>query len=126
MKVSVIVPVFNQEELVIKALESIPQRDDVEIIIIDDGSTDNTWNKLMEYRLERLGNKNIILLYNEDNKGVAYTINKGYDNASGEYVVLLGSDDYFYTVAFEQAMDKLDGTDFIFFQTTNNSCAGNL
>ena len=40
--VTVIIPVYNQEELVIKALESIPKRNDIEIIVIDDGSTDKT------------------------------------------------------------------------------------
>lgn len=120
IKVTIIIPVFNNEKLIIKALDSIPQRDDIEIIVIDDGSTDNTWNALLEYRNKNLEKEDIILLYNEKNKGVAYTINKGYDNANGEYVVLLGSDDYFYTKEFEKAMNKLDGTDFIFFQTTNN------
>jgi glycosyltransferase involved in cell wall biosynthesis len=41
-KVSVIIPVYNQEVLVLKALDSIPTRDDIEIIVIDDGSTDDT------------------------------------------------------------------------------------
>lgn len=120
MKVSIIIPVWNQEKLVIRALESIPNRDDIEIIVIDDGSTDGTWNNLMEYRLEKIGIKNLIVLYNEKNKGVAYTVNKGYENAKGEYIVLLGSDDYFYTEEFEKAIKELDGTDFVFFQTTNN------
>ena len=120
IKVTVIIPVYNQEKLVIRALESIPERDDVEIIIIDDGSTDNTWNMLLKYRENSIDNKNIILLYNEKNKGVSYTINRGYDNASGEYIVLLGSDDYFYIKEFEKMFDKFDGTDIIFFQTTNN------
>jgi len=120
IKVTVIVPVYNQERLVIRALQSIPERDDIEIVVIDDGSTDNTWNLLLKYREDNIADKNIILLYNKKNKGVAYTINKGYDNASGEYVVLLGSDDYFYTKEFEKMLDKLDGTDIIFFQTTNN------
>lgn len=120
IKVTVIIPVYNQEKLVIRALESIPERNDIEIIVVDDGSDDNTWNMLLKYRDDTLNKKNIILLYNKENKGVAYTINKGYDNANGEYIVLLGSDDYFYPKEFEQMFDKFDGTDVIFFQTTNN------
>lgn len=120
IKVTVICPVYNQEELVIRAIDSIPKRDDIEIIVIDDGSEDGTMEKLIQYRDKNSDLLNLILLYNDTNKGVAYTINRGYDLAIGEYVVLLGSDDYFYTKSFEKAIDKLDGMDFIFFQTTNN------
>ena len=46
MKVSVIIPVYNQEELIIRCLDSIPKRDDIEIIVINDGSTDKTLHTL--------------------------------------------------------------------------------
>lgn len=117
-KISVICPVYNDEELILRALESIPKRKDIEVIVIDDGSTDDTWTRVLSYRDNY--NSDVVLLYNKENKGVAYTINRGYECASGEYVVLLGSDDYFYTDKFEEAIKELDGTDFIFFQTTNN------
>jgi glycosyltransferase involved in cell wall biosynthesis len=121
IKVSVIIPVYNQEKLVIKAIESIPKRSDIEIIVIDDGSTDNTWNNLLKYLQQDEEHLNFILLYNDENKGVAYTVNKGYDNANGEYVVLLGSDDYFYTDKFEQILKQLDGTDLIYFNLEVNN-----
>ena len=121
IKLSVIIPVYNQEELVIKAIESIPKRNDIEIIVIDDGSTDNTWNNLLEYRQKHEEFFNLILLYNEKNMGVGYTVNKGYDNAKGEYVVLLGSDDYLYTDNFEAALKELDGTDLIYFDIQINN-----
>lgn len=120
IKVSVICPVFNQEELVIKAIESIPKRDDIEIIVIDDGSEDNTWTNLMKYRNSHSNYMNLILLYNEENNGVAYTVNRGYNYAKGEYIVLLGSDDYFYTDKFEEIMQQLDGTDLIYFNLQSN------
>ena len=85
--VTVIIPVYNQEELVIKALESIPERKDIEIIVIDDGSTDCTWKNLLKYREKHEDMLNLVLLYNEENRGVGYTVNKGYDNAKGEYAV---------------------------------------
>lgn len=121
IKVSVIIPVFNQEELVIKAIDSIPKRNDIEIIVIDDGSNDNTWKNLIKYRKEHPKLFNLILLYNEENKGVGYTVNKGYDNAKGEYIVLLGSDDYFYTDEFEDIIKELDGTDLIYFDVKVNN-----
>lgn len=121
IKVTVIIPVFNQEKLIIKAIESIPKRSEIEIIVIDDGSTDNTWNKLINYTNDHEDLINFVLLYNETNKGVAYTVNKGYDNANGEYVVLLGSDDYFYTDKFNEIIKHLDGTDLVYFNLQINN-----
>lgn len=121
MKISVIIPVFNQEELVIKAIESIPKRDDIEIIVIDDGSSDCTWENLIQYSNLHPELLNLILLYNEENKGVAYTVNRGYDCAKGEYIVLLGSDDYFYTEKFEEIIKELDGTDLIYYDIQINN-----
>ena len=121
MKLTVIIPVYNQEKLVIKALDSIPTRDDIEIIVIDDKSTDKTYANVLRYLFHNK-DKNILLLQNEENKGVGYTVNKGYDNAKGEYIVLLGSDDYF-TENFEKALNELDGTDMIYFNLIDNTGA---
>lgn len=119
-KVSVIIPVWNQESLVERAIRSVPKRNDVEIIVIDDGSTDDTPIVLRTILEEELGNFNFICLFNEENRGVGYTVNKGYDYASGEYLVNLGSDDYFYTENFEKAMEELDGTDLVYFDLKVN------
>ena len=120
IKISVIIPCYNQEELVTKAIDSVPKRNEIEIIVIDDGSTDNTWNNLLEYRNKHPEILNLILLYNEENEGVAYTVNKGYNYAKGEYIVLLGSDDYF-TDKFEEAIKELDGTDLVYFNLQVNN-----
>lgn len=116
MKVSVLIPCYNQEKLIIKALESIPRKD-VEIIVCDDGSTDNTWQNIINYVSE---NKSIRLLQNKENKGVAHTVNRLIDEATGEYIVLLGSDDYFYTKEFKKAIEQLDGTDLVYFNLQIN------
>ena len=118
VKVTVGIPVYNQVELIIKAIESIPKRDDTEIIVVDDGSEDSTWYRLLEYRNTR---PELILLYNETNKGVGYTVNRIYDNAQGQYVTLLGSDDYFYTDNFEEAIKELDGTDLVYYDLQTNN-----
>lgn len=119
-KVTIGIPVFNQEELVIRALESVPKRDDIEILVVDDGSTDNTWRNLLHYR-DTHSDVNLVLLYNQENKGVGYTVNRIYDNAQGEYIVLLGSDDYFITEEFEKALNELDGTDLVYFDVRVNN-----
>lgn len=118
IKVSVIIPVYNQEMLVIRALSSIPRRDDVEIIVIDDASTDDTWKYLTMYWA--LCGKNLTILKNDENRGVGYTVNRGYDEAKGEYVVLLGSDDYFYPEMFKKVIEELDGTDLVYFNLELN------
>ena len=119
MKVSVVIPVYNQESLIERAIRSIPLRDDIEIIVVDDGSTDDTWNKLVTIGME-LNDPNFIVLHNRRNMGVGYTVNRGLDIADGEYIVLLGSDDYFYTDEFLKAMEQLDGTDLVYFDLKVN------
>lgn len=109
--VSVILPVYNEEKLVSKAIESVPK--DVELIVINDGSTDNTLQVLKKY-------DNIKLISYAKNRGVAHALNKGLDKATGDYIVLLSADDFFYTYNFIVATQKLDGTDIIFFQATTN------
>lgn len=119
IKVSVIVPVYNQEKLVIKAINSVPIRDDVEIIVIDDHSTDNTYENVKKYA-ERFPDRKIKLVRNTENRGVGYTVNRGYDMATGEYMVLLGSDDYLYTDVFNEVTEQLDGTDLVYFNLRLN------
>ena len=119
MKVSVVIPVYNQESLIERAIRSIPLRDDIEIIVVDDGSTDDTWNKLVTIGIEQ-NDPNFRVLHNRRNMGVGYTVNRGLDIADGEYIVLLGSDDYFYTDEFLKAMEQLDGTDLVYFDLKVN------
>lgn len=114
-----IIPVYNQRELVIKALDSVPVRDDVEIIAIDDHSTDKSYGRMLKYKNEH-PERRLRLFRNLENRGVGFTVNKGYDKARGEYVVLLGSDDYFYTDEFVKAMAELDGTDLVYFNLRIN------
>lgn len=111
-------PLYNQENLFRIGLDSIPARDDIEIIIVDDGSTDNSLNEAREYQLNTP--KNLIILRNLKNMGVAYSVNRGLDVATGEYIVLLGSDgDYFVNLGI--GMEYIDGSDLIYFNFQINS-----
>ncbi len=114
MRLSVIIPVYNQEELVVKAIESVPVRDDIEIIVIDDCSTDRTLAVLLDMTRE-----NMTVLHNEVNKGVGYTVNRGYDVAKGEYIVLLGSDDYFLPEILD-VLEQANGQDLVYFNLRKN------
>ena len=100
--VSIIIPVYNREKNIIRALDSIPIRDDIEVIVVDDCSTDNTYDMMLSYK--RL---DILVYRNEENMGVGYTKQRGYDNASGRYIITIDSDDFVYTDKFNDAINKI-------------------
>lgn len=120
LKLTIIVPVWNQETLIVRALDSVPRREDLEVLVCDDGSTDNTRKVVREYAKAHKDLK-IRLLWNSENKGLGYTKNKLYDNAKGEYVYELDSDDYLLTETYSEAVDMLDGTDLMFVNLEVNS-----
>lgn len=119
-KLTIIVPVWNQEELVIRALDSVPRMGCLEVLVCDDGSTDNTLKNVKAYAKDHPEIK-IRILCNGENKGLGYTKNRLYDNARGEYVYELDSDDYLLTEEFSKAIDALDGTDLVFVNLEVNS-----
>lgn len=90
--VSVIMPAFNAENYIGKAIESIIFQSYThwELIIINDGSSDNTQEIIEGYANSE---KRIISLINSKNKGLVYTRNKGLRTAKGKYIANLDSDD---------------------------------
>ena len=91
MIISIIVPVYNEEKTIIKILEKIKQNSSdsikYEVIVVDDGSTDQT-NKLLEDN-KHLFNK---LLLNETNKGKGFSVKKGISNATGTHIIFQDAD----------------------------------
>lgn len=109
--VSIIMPVYNQIDLVGRALDSIPAREDVEVIVVDDGSTDGTSEFLLEYeRSKRLPNFKLFKI--EKNLGKMTSAgnarNVGFDNATGHWLYALDSDDYYDTDGLNLVLDNLD------------------
>lgn len=88
--VSVVMPVYNVAKYINESVTSILNQSfyDFEFIIIDDASTDDTWNILQSYRDER-----IVLLRNERNKGNYPSRNRGLKQARGEYIAVMDGDD---------------------------------
>ena len=82
IKLSVLIPAWNQEELVIKALDSIPRRNDIEVFVRDDCSTDNTKAVVRQYVKDHQ-DLNLKSFANRTNKGFAYTVNKLVASATG-------------------------------------------
>lgn len=119
-KLSIIVPVYNQEELIIRALNSIPKRDDIEIIVVDDCSTDMTFKNCVQWKREHQ-DLDISIVKLPENKGLGNAKNVGYDSSHGEYVNQLDSDDYLITSEYERVIDELDGTDMVYCDIEINS-----
>lgn len=92
IKVSVIIPVYNVEPYLKEALDSVINQTlrEIEIICIDDCSTDNSYNILEEYAKK---DNRIIIIKNEDNMGVGYSRNVGEKLAKGEYIHFMDPDD---------------------------------
>lgn len=99
-KISIIVPVYNEEEYVSTCLDSLINQtlDDIEIILIDDNSTDNSLNILLDYAKKY---PNIKVYYNEKNIGQGASKNRGLSLATGEYIGFVDSDDYIRNTMYE-------------------------
>ena len=109
MKLSVVIPVWNQEKLVLRALDHIPRRDDIEVLVRDDGSTDNTHTNLVKYQADH-PELNLKVYKNGENRGMYYTLNRLLEDASGEYFHAHNSDDYVVTKKYNRLINRLDGT----------------
>jgi putative colanic acid biosynthesis glycosyltransferase len=87
--VSVIIPLYNNELLIEKALKSVIEQSDseIELIVIDGGSTDNSWSIVQSYK------NYISYSIREPDKGIYDAMNKGIGISNGEWIYFLGSDD---------------------------------
>lgn len=105
IKFSVIIPLYNGEKFIAKALDSVKAQTfkDYEIIVADDGSTDNGAKIVEEYG---------VFLIKQKNGGLGSARNLGIIPASGEYIALLDQDDIWYPTKLEEA-SKID-TDVIY------------
>ncbi len=92
-KVSVITPTYNVEPYIAQCIESVLAQTltDWEMILVDDASTDGTVAVIERY----LGDPRIKLFRNETNQGAGYTRNRCLDEATGEWIAILDSDDWY-------------------------------
>ena len=91
--VSVIMPVYNAEEFLDRSISSIINQtyDNLEVLLIDDCSTDNSYNILKEYAKK---DKRIKVFHNQENQHVSETRNVGIRNSTGKYLYFIDSDDF--------------------------------
>ena len=117
VKVSVIIPVYNAEKYLKQCLNSICRQtlQEIEIICVDDGSTDNSLNILQEYtnadpRIQVLTQKN---------QGAGAARNYGLRTARGLYLSFLDADDFFEPNMLEEAVNTIElySADFVVFES---------
>lgn len=117
-KVSIIVPVFNTEEYVSRCLQSILAQtyDNIEIIVVDDGSTDGSAKVLASYRSHRQ-----IRVISQANGGLSLARNRGLDAARGDWVMFVDSDDAIHPELVDRAIKSAQGeaVDFVKYDERN-------
>jgi len=103
-KVSVIIPTYNRAHLVAESIQSVLDQTftDFEIIVVDDGSTDNTKEVVDAFRDQR------IRYTYQENQGVVVASNRGFELSRGEYIALFSSDDILTENALAKPVDVLD------------------
>jgi glycosyltransferase involved in cell wall biosynthesis len=103
---SVIMPTYNQSGFIKKAILSLYQQtyQEWELIIINDGSADDTENYISEY----LSDTKIKYVKNDFNQGLGFAINQGLNVAEFDYIAYLPSDDFYYNNHLQSLMEKLD------------------
>ena len=116
-KISVILPVYNGEKYIKNAIESVLNQTltDFELIVVNDGSTDDTLNIINQFTDSR------IKLINQNNLGPGASRNRALTEVKSEFVMYLDADDWFSENALEIAyrQSKKHNTDLTFFQMIN-------
>lgn len=108
-KVSIIIPSYNHKKYILQTINSIMEQTykNIETIVLDDGSTDGS----VEF-LKDLQTKFKFQLVLKENEGICTTLNKGLDLASGEFIVIIASDDYMPKERITQQVDLLMKNNF--------------
>jgi glycosyltransferase involved in cell wall biosynthesis len=97
--VTILMPVYNAEKYLNRAIDSILSQsyNNIEFLVINDGSTDNSLNIIRSYKDER-----IVLVENDKNRGLIYSLNIGIEIAKGKYIARMDADD----ISFQDRIQK--------------------
>jgi len=90
-KISIIIPTYNSKNFIFQSIDSALKQtyNNIEVIVIDDGSTDGT-----KELLEKHKNNKKLIVFSQNNKGLSCARNKGIELSSGKYIMFLDADDY--------------------------------
>ena len=124
MKVSVVIPAYNHEQFIGPAIDSVLEQtlQDFELIIVDDGSTDNTAQVIKGYTDER------IHYFYQENQDAFNTINRGMGLAKGDFISILNSDDIYETTRLQRLVEEQEksGAHCLFSDVIPISDAGEI
>lgn len=119
IKTSVIIPVYNTASYLKECIESVfnQTQKELEVIAINDGSTDNSWDILLEMKIKYPE----LVIINQENHGLGYTRNIGIEKARGEYIYFLDSDDYIIKNTLETCYEvaSCNTLDVVLFDAAN-------
>lgn len=103
--ISIIIPVFNAEDYIVSTLQSVLKgiTDDIEVIIINDGSSDKSVNLIKDYFAEQI-RSNQFKLIEQKNSGVSVARNVGISSSEGRYIAFVDADDLLINNYFEQVL----------------------
>lgn len=106
--ISIIVPVYNVEKYIGECVKSILEQtfNEIEIILVDDGSTDSSGEKCEEFAIA----DRRVIVHHKDNEGLGYARNTGLDLASGKYIVFIDGDDFIGKDYIEQLYKNIQRT----------------
>lgn len=106
-KVSIIVPIYNVEKYLERCIESLIEQtlEDIQIILVNDGSTDNSGKIAKEYAIKH---QDKIIYLEKENGGLSDARNYGIPYATGEYIAFLDSDDYIDKEAYKEMYNKAE------------------
>ncbi len=121
--VSVILPVYNGEKYIAEALNSIVNQSykNLEILVINDGSTDHT-----ESIIKSIADQRIRLINNIENKGLVFSLNKGIELSSGKYIARMDADDIAMSERIELQLQKFEGNKDLIICGTGINFFGSL
>lgn len=108
--ISVIIPAYNAGDTIRSCLESIINqtlKENIEIVVVNDGSTDNTVG-IVEEIISSNNSSRLIRLISKENGGVSSARNLGLKRASGEYLAFLDADDFWYSDKLEKQMELFE------------------
>lgn len=103
-KLSILIPIYNVEQYLVECLDSVINQTlkDIEIICLNDGSTDNSLSIIKDYAKKDTR----IKIIDKQNSGYGHTMNIGLDNATGEYIGIVEPDDYIQLDMYEVLYNK--------------------
>ncbi|MCC8371354.1 MAG: glycosyltransferase family 2 protein [Rickettsia endosymbiont of Pseudomimeciton antennatum] len=116
IKISVIMPIYNRVNLAIESIKSVIDQThkNLELILVDDASSDDLSALIAEIKKD----PRIKYIRKEENLGAAAVRNVGIENATGEYIAFIDSDDLFYNNKLETQLKFMEDNNFVFSHTS--------